>query len=167
MAKSQSEWVVYAKRPFGGPQQVLAYLGRYTHRVAISNNRLLSMEQGKVSFRWKDYRDHDSYKTMTLEAHEFIRRFLLHVLPSGFQRIRHYGFLANHVRQAKLAQCRKLLGASAPSVTTPHDRPDYRDVYEAMTGKSLRDCPHCHKGHMVEVMRLPAVASTPVIVDTS
>jgi hypothetical protein len=163
----KSEWVVYAKRPFGGPEQVLAYLGRYTHRVAISNNRLLSMQQGKVSFRWKDYRDGDSDKTMTLEAPEFIRRFLLHVLPRGFQRIRHYGFLANHVRQAKLALCRKLLGVPAASVSTPQDRPDYRDVYETLTGTSLRDCPVCHAGHMVQIMKLPTIASTLALVDTS
>jgi hypothetical protein len=100
------EWVVYAKRPFGGPKQVLAYLGRYTHRVAISNNRLLNIDHGKVTFRWKDYRDHSQQKTMTLEAEEFIRRFLLHVLPGGFQRIRHYGFLAHHYRQTKLALVR-------------------------------------------------------------
>ena len=163
----QSEWVVYAKWPFGGPQQVLAYLGRYTHRVAISNNRLLSMGQGKVSFRWKDYRDHSCNKTMTLEAHEFIRRFLMHVLPRGFQRIRHYGFLANNLRQDKLAQCRTLLGVPAASLPTPQDRPDYRDLYETLTGKSLRDCPHCHEGHMVEIMKLPALASAQVLVDTS
>src|ERR1700693_5683566 len=89
------KWVVYAKRPFGGPQQVLDYLGRYTHRVAISNNRLLRMEDGKVSFRWKDYRDHSRQKVMTLAVDEFIRRFLLHVLPKGFQRIRQYGLLSN------------------------------------------------------------------------
>jgi len=159
--------VVYAKRPFGGPEQVLAYLGRYTHRVAISNNRLLSMQQGNVSFRWKDYRDHDSYKTMTLEAHEFIRRFLLHVLPSGFQRIRHYGFLANRVREAKLAQCRKLLGEPAPSLPVPQDGPDYREVYETLTGKSLRTCPVCREGHMVQIMILPTIAPTPVLLDTS
>jgi hypothetical protein len=158
------EWVVYAKRPFGGPEQVLAYLGRYTHRVAISNNRLLSIQQGKVSFRWKDYRDHDSYKTMTLEAHEFIRRFLLHVLPNGFQRIRHYGFLANRVRQAKLVQCRKLLGVPAPS---PHEKSDYRDVYETLTGTSLRACPVCRKGQMVQIRILSPIAPTPVLVDTS
>src|SRR5882762_9161914 len=87
-------WVVYAKRPFGGPQQVLDYLARYTHRVAISNNRLLQLEDAKVSFRWKDYRD-SRQKVMTLTVHEFIRRFLLHVLPKGFQRIRQYGLLSN------------------------------------------------------------------------
>ena len=163
----QSEWVVYAKRPFGGPEQVLAYLGRYTHRVAISNNRLLHMQQGTVSFRWKDYRDHDSYKIMTLEAPEFIRRFLLHVLPRGFQRIRHYGFLANRVRQDKLAQCRKLLGVPAPSSPSPQERPDYRDVYERLTGTSLRACPACREGHMVQILILPTLAPRPVLVDTS
>ena len=163
----KSQWVVYAKRPFGGPEQVLAYLGRYTHRVAISNNRLLSMQQGKVSFRWKDYRDHDQCKTMTLEASEFIRRFLLHVLPSGFQRIRHYGFLANNVRQAKLTRVASCSGYPFLSLSTPQEKPDYRDVYETLTGRSLRDCPVCHKGHMVQIMKLPTVASAPVLVDTS
>jgi hypothetical protein len=91
----ESEWVVYAKRPFAGPEQVLDYVGRYTHRVAISNNRLLDIAQGKVTFRYKDYRHDAQQKTMTLEAEEFIRRFLLHVLPEGFQRIRYYGFLTN------------------------------------------------------------------------
>jgi hypothetical protein len=94
--------VVYAKRPFGGPEQVLGYLGRYTHRVAIANSRLVSLAGGRVSFRWKDYRHHDKQKVMTLGADEFIRRFLLHVLPDGFHRIRHYGYLANGGRAAKL-----------------------------------------------------------------
>ena len=93
------EWVVYAKRPFAGPQQVLDYVGRYTHRVAISNNRLLDIEDGQVRFQWKDYRDGGQVKTMTLSAEEFIRRFLLHVLPDGFQRIRYYGFLGNRYRK--------------------------------------------------------------------
>src|SRR6202790_1653285 len=104
----QSEWVVYAKPPCGGPQQVLAYLGRYTHRVAISNQRLLSLHQGQVSFQWKDYRHkrkHNS-KVMPLQADEFIRRFLIHTLPPGFQRIRHFGFLANCHRKEKLTLCR-------------------------------------------------------------
>src|SRR5512133_4266797 len=100
--------VVYAKRPFGGPEQVLDYLGRYTHRVAIANSRLVGLAEGRVSFRWKDYRHHDKQKVMTLDADEFIRRFLLHVLPDGFHRIRHYGYLANGQRAAKLAHCRRL-----------------------------------------------------------
>ena len=91
----QTEWVVYAKAPFAGPRQVLDYVGRYTHGVAISNNRLLTMQEGNVRFQWKDYRDHDRQKMMTLSAEEFIRRFLIHVLPDGFQRIRYYGFLSN------------------------------------------------------------------------
>jgi hypothetical protein len=98
-------WVVYAKRPFGGPEQVLDYLARYTHRVAIANSRLVTLADGRVSFRWKDYRHHHKPKVMTLDADEFIRRFLLHVLPDGFHRIRHYGYLANGGRVAKLAYC--------------------------------------------------------------
>ena len=111
------EWVVYAKPPFGGPEQVLAYLGRYTHRVAIANSRLVSITEERVAFRWKDYRHHSRTKIMTLEAAEFIRRFLLHTLPDGFHRIRHYGFLANGHRAAKLALCRRLLDAPATDVS--------------------------------------------------
>ena len=100
--------MVYAKPPFGGPDQVLKYLARYTHRVAISNRRLLSMEDGRVSFEWKDYADGNKTKIMTLDAVEFIRRFLLHILPAGFVRIRQFGFLANRARRKKLALCRYL-----------------------------------------------------------
>src|SRR6202047_215963 len=110
--------VVYAKRPFAGPAQVLDYVGRYTHRVAISNNRLLSMDNGKVRFRWKDYRDGNRQKTMTLDGGEFIRRFLIHVLPDGFHRIRYYGFLRNCHRTRQLARCRAPLGI-APAAPTP------------------------------------------------
>src|SRR5881397_1604660 len=99
------EWNVYAKAPFAGPQQVLDYVGRYTHRVALSNNRLLDIEEGQVRFRWKDYRDDNQQKTMTLTAEEFIRRFLIHVLPAGFQRIRYYGLLGSRYREQKLARC--------------------------------------------------------------
>ena len=103
------DWVVYAKAPFGGPEQVLAYLGRYTHRVAIANSRLVAMTDAAVSFLWKDYRQEGRRKVMTLDAGEFMRRFLLHVLPSGFRRIRHFGFLANGHRAARLTLCRRLL----------------------------------------------------------
>ncbi len=103
------DWVVYAKAPFGGPAQVLAYLGRYTHRVAIANSRLVSVTDTDVAFRWKDYRHHGRSKVMTQSTDEFIRRFLLHTLPDGFHRIRHYGFLANGHRAARLALCRRLL----------------------------------------------------------
>jgi hypothetical protein len=112
----KGKWVVYAKQPFAGPAQVLAYLARYTHRVAIANSRLLSLSDGKVRFRWKDYKDDNKSKVMTLEAGEFIRRFLLHVLPDGFHRIRHHGLFANGHRADKLALCRKLLEVAPVSV---------------------------------------------------
>jgi Putative transposase/Transposase zinc-binding domain len=149
------EWVVYAKRPFAGPQQVLDYVGRYTHRVAISNHRLLDIENGQVSFEWKDYRDGGQAKTMTLSADEFIRRFLLHVLPNGFQRIRYYGFLGNRYRKEKLEQCRRLLGMPTPAeLPNPTDK-DYRDRYEELTGNSLHQCPQCKLGRMRVVEILP------------
>jgi hypothetical protein len=112
------EWVVYAKRPFAGPQAVLAYLSRYTHRVAIANSRLVSMDERGVTFRWKDYRDKGKtrHKTMTLEPDEFMRRFLLHVLPSGFHRIRHYGLIANNARKENLARARELLDVAPVAV---------------------------------------------------
>jgi hypothetical protein len=135
------DWVVYAKPPFGGPEQVLAYLGRYTHRVAIANGRLTSIENGRVAFRWKDYRHHDKPKVMTLGADEFIRRFLLHTLPDGFHRIRHYGFLANGGRAAKLSLCRRLLGAEPTKPVPP--AADYRERYLQLTGRSLDICPCC------------------------
>jgi hypothetical protein len=165
----EQEWVVYAKRPFAGPQQVLDYVGRYTHRVAISNNRLLGIESDQVSFQWKDYRTGGQVKTMTLSAEEFIRRFLLHALPSGFQRIRYYGFLGNRYRQAKLAQCRRLLGMRESD--EPHvapDEKDYRDQYEDLTGTSLRQCPQCKCGHMLLVAMLPRSADCcPMTFDSS
>ena len=145
----RAEWVVYAKPPFGGPKHVLDYLGRYTHRVAISNSRLIDFVDGQVSFRWKDYRHESRQKVMCLDASEFIRRFLLHVLPNGFQRIRHYGLLANCHRAAKLAQCRQLLAGPAPVVEFAEAPLDYRDRYQRLTGKSLRDCPKCGHGHML------------------
>ena len=161
----RAEWVVYAKRPFAGPAQVLDYVGRYTHRVAISNNRLLSMDNGKIRFRWKDYRDGNRQKTMTLEGGEFIRRFLIHVLPDGFHRIRYYGFLSNCHRKRKLARCRELLGM-APAV--PADPPaDYRDRFEALTGRSLRECPHCGTGIMVVVESITRLRVCDPVPDTS
>jgi hypothetical protein len=114
-----TEWIVYAKRPFAGPEQVLAYLARYTHRVAISNHRLSAIEDGRVTFTWRDYRAGGRVKPMTLAADEFLRRFLLHVLPDGFQRIRHYGFLANGQRRAKLALIRKLLSPAPAATSSP------------------------------------------------
>src|SRR5271169_6671097 len=123
------QWVVYAKPPFAGPQQMVDYLGRYTHRVAISNHRLLDIEDGQVKFNWRDYRDHNQQKTMPLSAEEFIRRFLLHVLPSGFHRIRYYGFLGNRYRKEKLEHCHQLLGMTPPNESSSQPQPgeDYRD----------------------------------------
>jgi len=145
----QAEWVVYAKPPFGGPRHVLEYLGRYTHRVALSNNRLIDFANDEVCFRWKDYRHESRPKVMRLATPEFIRRFLLHVLPRGFQRIRHYGFLANRYRAVKLARCRQLLAEPAPIMPLLEAPLDYRDRYQLLTGKSLRDCPRCGQGQMV------------------
>jgi putative transposase/transposase-like zinc-binding protein len=116
------EWVVYIKPPFGGPEHVLRYLARYTHRVAISNGRLLGLDDGKVRFRWRDSQDHNQIKEMSLDAVEFIRRFLLHVLPGGFVKIRHFGFFSNRHRKAMLRCCRQLLPslASLPAIIEPH-----------------------------------------------
>lgn len=159
------DWVVYAKRPFAGPEQVLAYLGRYTHRVAIANSRLVALDGDQVSFRWRDYRHHDKLKVMTLAAAEFIRRFLLHTLPDGFHRIRHYGFLANAQRAAKLALCRRLLAMPAPIPVAPVD---YRERYRQLTGISLDICPCCG-GRMEPIgVLLPAFAcGRPTAHDTS
>lgn len=164
-----SEWVVYAKRPFAGPQQVLDYVGRYTHRVAISNHRLLDIENDRVSFEWKDYRQGGEVKVMTLSAEEFIRRFLLHVLPDGFQRIRYYGFLGNRYRQERLDRCRRLLGmqvVSEPPAASSAEK-DYLDRYEDLTGSSLRQCPQCQLGRMVRVLTLLPAGKQPATVDSS
>lgn len=168
----QTEWVVYAKRPFAGPQQVVDYVGRYTHRVAISNSRLLDMDAGQVRFTYTDYRADppDSSKTMTLAATEFLRRFLLHVLPTGFHRIRYDGFLGARHRREKLARCRQVLG-STTSLTAPTNatvQTDYRDRVETMTGVSLRVCPVCRHGAMIIVEPLvPAPRVVLVTADTS
>ena len=137
------DWVVYAKRPFGGPEQVLAYLGRYTHRVAIVNSRLVGMADGKVSFRWKDYRREGRSKVMTLDAGEFMRRFLLHVLPPGFHRIRHFGFLANGHRAARLDQCRRLVMHQTGVGERPHDPPVSPAGDSPPTCHDRDTCPCC------------------------
>ena len=164
----KNEWVVYAKKPFAGPQQVLDYVGRYTHRVAISNNRILNLEDGQVTFRYKDYRHGSQQKTMTLSADEFIRRFLLHVLPEGFHRIRYYGFLGNRYRKEKLEQCRHLLGMVPPQPNSPTQvaELDYRDRYQALTGSSLWECPACHRGRMIVIGEIPP-GIIPTTIDTS
>ncbi|BAV50224.1 transposase [Mesorhizobium loti] len=145
----KAEWVVFAKPPFAGPAQVLDYVGRYTHRVAISNNRLMDIEDNAVRFRWKDYRHGNRQKVMTVAV--FIRRFLLHVLPEGFHRIRYYGFLGNRYRAQKLAHCRDLLSMPVPESSDSRPAKDYRDRYEDLTGHSLRQCPACRQGRMIIV----------------
>lgn len=145
------DWVVYSKRPFAGPDQVLAYLGRYTHRVAIANGRLTALQDGQVSFTWKDYRQEAKTKVMTLAADEFMRRFLLHTVPDGFHRIRHVGFLANGHRTAKLALCRALLAAPSPDPSSPES--DHERYYR-LTGHDLGVCPACG-GRMQERGPLP------------
>ena len=139
------DWVVYAKPPFGGPKAVLAYLARYTHRVAIANSRLVACKDGKVSFRYKDYRatGRQRYKTMTLDAHEFIRRFLMHVLPSGFHRIRHYGLFANGGRVANIARARELLGVVTPEAEPAEGNDDEVTVFP-------QPCPCCG-GRMIVI----------------
>ena len=150
-----SDWVVYAKPPFGGPTQVLKYLARYTHRVAISNRRLVSLENGKVTFLWKDYAQGNRSRTMTLDAAEFIRRFLLHSLPKGFQRIRQYGFLANRVRQEKLSLCRELLYDSNEGIMPDDSVTAERSVTDAVSGQEAMAteglCSVCQKGRMAVV----------------
>jgi Putative transposase/Transposase zinc-binding domain len=156
------KWVVYVKPPFAGPQQVADYVGRYTHRVAISNHRIIGIENGQVSFNWRDYRDDNQQKIMTLPAEEFIRRFLLHVLPSGFHRIRYYGFLGNRHRKEKLEHCRHLLGTTPNDGSSqPQPSNDYHDRYEKLTGHSLRECPVCHRGRMITVELLAKNRSPP------
>jgi hypothetical protein len=148
----KTEWVVYAKPPFGGPEKVLDYLGRYTHRIAISNNRLLRLEDGKVTFTWRNYQHGNKLQTMTLQAEEFIRRFMLHVLPSGFMRIRYFGFLSNRHRTRKLSHCRDLLHQKAAKSTLKSM--DWKARYESLTGKDIDLCPLCGKGHMVTFQKL-------------
>jgi Putative transposase/Transposase zinc-binding domain len=167
----ETEWVVYAKPPFAGPQQVLDYVGRYTHRVAISNNRLVDIENGTVTFRYKDYRADAAVaqKTMTLAATEFIRRFLLHVLPLGFHRIRYYGFLATRHRRERLAQCRQLLSmtTSEPIACVSTSSSPADDCQKILVGLSFRVCPVCAQGLMREVEHLARPRPYPAIIDTS
>ncbi len=166
----RSEWVVYAKRPFAGPQAVLAYLARYTHRVAISNSRLIKLDEAGVSFKWTDYRitGRDRLKTMTLAAGEFIRRLLLHVLPSGFHRIRHYGLFASAVRAHNVERASQLL--ATPGASPAHSRADKRRDSEKPAPE--RRCPCCG-GRMIVIETFEGVrptrspSPTPIRIDTS
>ena len=165
----RTNWIVYSKRPFAGALQVLDYVGRYTHRVAISNNRLFDIEDGQVRFRWKDYHAGSQQKIMTLAADEFIRRFLIHVPPHGFQRIRYYGLFGNRYRNEKLARCRELLGMTKPEPppTKTDNDTDYREKVEHLTGVDLWECPACRLGRMVCIDVLRPITPVPSIIDTS
>ena len=139
------DWVVHVKRPFAGPEQVLEYLGRYTHRVALSNHRLVDYRDGRVRFRWRDYADHDRVKVMTLDTDEFLRRFLLHVVPRGFMRIRPFGLLANRTRRDRIRHCRDLLGQPPTEEAPPESS---HALVLRLTNVDLVRCPVCREGHM-------------------
>ena len=150
------EWVVNSKRPFAGPHKVLDYLSRYTHRVAISNHRIRNVEDGRVTFTWRDRRDHNKVKLCTLGAHEFIRRFLLHTLPKGYHRIRHHGFLANRSKQTGLPRCRQLLGLGAEVPKPP--KTSARELLVELAGIDPARCPRCNRGTMRVVKPLPGAS---------
>ncbi|RLB28537.1 MAG: IS91 family transposase [Deltaproteobacteria bacterium] len=157
------EWVVYCKPPFGSAEMVMDYLGRYTHRVAISNDRLVKLENNRVTFRYRDRNDNDTVKLMTLDASEFIRRFLLHILPDGFVKIRHYGILSNRNRKCKLAVCKSLFGLKCRDGNTEKHREPWVDLLTRITGTDPRVCPCCGKGKMVlkEVLNPSALPLPP------
>ncbi|HEY5864247.1 MAG TPA: transposase, partial [Candidatus Tectomicrobia bacterium] len=147
----QQPWVVYAKPPFASAQHVLAYLGRYTHRVALSNDRLVALREGQVMFQWRDRRRGNRAKVMTLAVDEFIRRFLLHVLPKGFIRIRHYGVLGNRCRTPQVAACRRLFAQPA---LPPRAYDSATTVMQRLTGIDIERCPQCHQGRLVVMTTL-------------
>jgi hypothetical protein len=147
-------------QPFAGPEQVLQYLGRYTHRVALSNERLVDLQNGVVRFRWKDYSDGDRMKVMALAAEEFVRRFLLHIVPERFVRIRHFGVLANRSRQAKLARCRQLLGQPLPP--PPPTAESVPALLLRLTGIDIERCQVCGQGRLAAVEMLRPTRPIPV-----
>jgi len=151
-AVSEKEWITYAKRPFAGPEQVLEYLGRYTHRVAISNNRIISCDNGEITFTYKDW-ERDETRQMTLAADEFIRRFLLHVLPSGFMKIRYFGFLSHTNKKKSIPLLRKLIDPDAdlPKKT----KETLQEMMFRLTGEDITCCPECKKGKMKTIRELP------------
>ena len=154
----QQKWVVYCKPPLKRAEQVMEYLGRYTHRVALSNDRLVALDGSQVTFRWRDSADGDKIKILPLEAFEFIRRFLLHVLPDRFVKIRHYGLLSNRGRKRKLLRCQKLLGVSIKEEIEESPKETWQDLLTRITGIDPRVCPFCGKGKMIQREILPACA---------
>lgn len=161
---ARPRWVVYTKPPFAGPEQVLTYLGRYTHRIAISNERIVSLEDGKVTFHYRNRADGNRQKSMTLPAATFLRRFLLHVLPPNFVRIRHYGFLANSVRRERVALCRNLLGVPAPETAPPSSPTEtWEELLLRVTGKDVTCCPRCKTGHLCTTRKILPIPPQPPI----
>jgi hypothetical protein len=153
------DWVVYCKPPFGNAEKVLKYLGRYTHRVAIANERIVGMDEGRVTFLYRDAADHNLMKRMSVETFEFIRRFLLHILPDGFMKIRHYGILCNRHRKAKLARCKELLGVNEGELRQAETAETWRAMLLRITGIDLSVCPACGQGKMITIERLPPACS--------
>ena len=153
----KKNWIVYCKPPFAGPEKVLQYLSQYTHRVAISNNRIIKVSDGKVTFKWKDYKDNGKVKLMTLDAHEFIRRFLLHVLPAKFVKIRHYGILSNRNRHTKLKICKTLFKVNTSKAKVI----SVAELFLKLTGRDPSVCPCCGKGKMLRKIDLPPNGCSP------
>lgn len=147
------KWIVYAKRPFAGPEQVLEYLGRYTHRVAISNNRIKSVDDAQVCFEYRDRTDDNTVETLKVSAHEFIRRFLLHVLPHKFMKIRYFGFLSHRNKKYAVKLIRQLIDPDASLLQKTEET--YLEVMQRLTGQDLLCCPNCKKGRMTIIKELP------------
>ena len=147
------EWVVYSKQPFGGPKQVLSYLSRYTHRVAISNNRILDIENNTITFSYRDRKNDNEKKSISIKANEFIRRFLLHALPKKFMRIRHSGFLANRCKKENLLKCRKILGQD--NISDNLSNKSVKELMLELTGQDISTCPFCKKGKLKKMLKIP------------
>ncbi|MBU1625818.1 IS91 family transposase [bacterium] len=154
-------WVTYCKKPFGGPEYVLRYLGRYTHRVAISNHRIVKVEDERVTFKWRDYRDHNKTKLMTLDVSEFIRRFLLHILPYRYYKIRYYGLLANRYRKVKLSQCQKKLKVAKDDSAELTSNGSWQELLLELCGLDVRICPKCHVGQMLRIALINRTSGVP------
>jgi hypothetical protein len=163
-ARYQQDWIVYAKAPFGGPDQVVEYLGRYTHKTAISNHRLIGIGPDKVTFHYKDYRQNGARKTMALDGLEFLRRFCLHILPPGFRRMRHYGILSNTKKAKALAAARASLNVDPTTVPEKKPRADrIRDLLEKQLGHPISDCPDCGaKDSLIRILLPPNARAPPV-----
>lgn len=163
---ARKKWVVYSKPPLAGPEQVLRYLGRYTRRIAISNGRLISMKDGKVTFRWKDRAHGDQERSLSLEAGEFMRRFLLHVVPEGLMRVRHYGLFSNTSKHKVIAWCKELLGIEATMTSLTDEGEDQetpQEMLSRLTGRDVTLCPQCRTGHLILKEKLPALRLQPLL----